>query len=322
MASTPERRYTQEEIQEIFRRATERQAGKQQAENGLTLDELRAIGQESGINPAHIDAVARDIARDETGAPGATLQVPDAPSGVERFYRMPASARIQGVVPGPVDDEAWRDIVSMLESVFQNAGETTEAGPIREWHLASSLGVDKRLFASGSTVSDWLQAFDSMSTPTGGPVTVEVRPKGDDTRVDMMYEMTKERLWEGPGLVALFLTIAAVVSVVFAVVGEPAILIAPAVMSMVAIGLGSYTYLAHRNEITRTRERMKKAMDRIEFLQAARHGSSTAAVERGPSDASGVPFRRGPLLDVGAPDPTEETPQDASIASSRSRTRS
>jgi len=218
----------------------------------------------------------------------------------------------------------------MLESVFQNAGETTEAGPIREWHLASSLGVDKRLFASGSTVSDWLKAFDSMSTPTRGPVTVEVRPEGDDTRVDMAYEMTRERLWEGPGLTALFLTIAAVVSVVFAVVGEPAILIAPAVMSIIAIGLGSYTYVAHRNEITRTRERMEKAMDRIELLQAARHGSSTAAVERGPSnvtalrssDASEVTSRRGPLLDVGAPDPSEETQQDASSASSRSRTRS
>jgi len=279
MASTPERRYTQEEIQEIFRRATERQAGKQQAENGLTLDELRRIGEESGIDPAHINAVARDIARDETGAPGATLQVPDAPSGVERFYRMPASAQIRGVVPGLVDDAAWTEIVPMLESVFQNAGETTEAGPIREWHLASSLGVDKRLFASGSTVSDWLKAFDSMSTPTRGPVTVEVRPEGDDTRVDMAYEMTKERLWEGPGLTALFLTIAAVVSVVFAIVGEPVILIAPAIMLILAIGLGGYTYAAHRNEITRTRERMEKAMDRIELLQAARHGQRAAAQE-------------------------------------------
>lgn len=329
MTDRPERRFTQEEIQEIFRRAAERQAGKQQAENGLTLDELRAIGRESGIDPAHIDAVARDIARDETRAPGVTVQVPDAPSGVERFYRMPASARIRGVVPGPVDDAAWREIVPMLESVFQNAGETTEAGPIREWHLASSLGVDKRLFASGSTVSDWLKAFDSMSIPTRGPVTVEVRPEGDDTRIDMQYEMTQERLWEGPGLTGLFLAIAAVVSVVFAVVGEPAILIAPAVMSIIAIGLGSYTYVAHRNEITRTRERMEKAMDRIELLQAARHGQRAAATDDEVSNdseqqTSGAPetaASREPLLESGRSEASDTSRQPTRDGSFRSKTK-
>jgi hypothetical protein len=63
MAPSNNRRYTEQEIQAIFRRATERQeaTGSADPHRGLTLDELKAIGAESGIDPAHVEAAAVDI---------------------------------------------------------------------------------------------------------------------------------------------------------------------------------------------------------------------------------------------------------------------
>lgn len=330
MSSESDRRFSREEVQEIFRRAAERQAKRRESDEGLTLDELQQIGEESGIPPAYIAAAVRELdgpELEETGSPATN----DAPRGLERFYGMKSSARFERVVPGRLDDAAWDDIVAALESTFQNKGETTTAGPIREWHLASSLGFDKRAFGPGTTASDWLKIFDSMSSPTKGPVTVEVCPEGDETRVEMAYAMPNGRLWEGPGFIGLFLSIAAVVMTVFAFVGEPMILIAPLVMILLSIGLGGSILVSHRNEIQETKERMRKAMKRIEQMQSARHAEQSEDVQE--QNAQEEDVQKGsvqekggreantesrPLLDVEDESAAEESAPERS--STRSRT--
>ena len=276
MSFESDRRFSREEIQEIFRRAAERQAKKRDTDDGLTLNELQQIGEETGISPDYIAAVVRELERPEPeeAAPPSTN---DAPRGIERFYGVKSSARFERVVPGRLDDPAWDDIVAALDSTFQNKGKVTTAGPLREWHLASSLGFDMRAFGPGTTASDWLKVFDSMSSPTKGPVTVEVCPEGDETRVEMVYAMPNGRLWEGPGFVGLFLSIAAVVMTVFGFVGEPMILIAPLIMLLLSVGIGGSILVSHRNEIHETKERMQKAMKRIEQMQIARPTSKPSA---------------------------------------------
>lgn len=274
MPSETDRRFSREEIQEIFRRAAERQAKKRESDDGLTLDELQQIGEESGISPEHIAAAVQEFDRpeSETVAPP---EPTDVPRGIERFYGMTSSARFERVLPGRVDDAAWSDIVAALESTFQNKGKTTTAGPLREWHLASSLGFDMRMFGPDAGAGDWLKIFDSMSSPTKGPVTVEVHPEGDETRVEMSYAMPKGRLWEAPGFIAMFLSIATVVMIVFGFVGEPMILIAPLIMLLLSVGLGGSILFSHRNEIEETKERMQKAIKRVAQIQSARHAKES-----------------------------------------------
>jgi len=293
------RQYSNDEIQDIFRRAAERQqaAKEGQGDKGLTLDELRQIGEESGLDPAHIEAAAREIALGSKG--DEPIRLSHTPKGVERFYGMSSSARIDRVLPGAVDDQTWDDMVDVLESVFQNAGKSTTAGPIRDWHLASSLSFDRRIFEAGTTVNDWLQIFDSMSQPTRGPVTVEVRPEGSGSRVEMSYAMPYGRLWEGPGLILLFGSIAVLTGGISLAVGEPMVLIATFVMLVLSVCLGSYTYVSHRTEISQTQERMEKAMDRLQHLQAARADTVATAMdeqtmEEGTGTQNGV---QTPLLD-------------------------
>ncbi|NBC85567.1 MAG: hypothetical protein GVY25_05185 [Bacteroidetes bacterium] len=290
------RQYSNDEIQDIFRRAAERQQAAQGKDGGtgLTLEELQQIAEESGLDPAHVEAAAREVSSGRAEAAGA-VEKASAPRGVERFYRTTSKKHIERVLPGTMSDETWDDMVEVLEAVFQNAGKATTAGPIREWHLASSLSFDRRIFESGPTVNDWLQIFDSMSQPTRGPVTVEVRPEGSGTRVEMSYAMPSGRLWEGPGLVMLFGAIALLTGGISLAVGEPMVLIATFIMLVMSVWLGTYTYMSHRAEISQTHERMQKAMDRIQHLQAARtDGGEYAMDERPATEENGV---SAPLLD-------------------------
>ena len=109
-------------------------------------------------------------------------------------------------------------------------------------------------------------------------MTVEVCPEGDETRVEMMYAMPNGRLWEAPGFIAMFLSIAAVVMTVFGFVGEPMILIAPLIMLLLSVGIGGSILVSHRNEIRETKERMQKAMKRIGQIQSARHAEESEDV--------------------------------------------
>ena len=100
MASSNNRRYSEKEIQAIFRRATERQEamGTADPHRGLTLDELKAIGAESGIDPAHVEAAVADIERGD--------MEPASLSLLEQLYGLSAS-----IVTNPsevLSTRSWR----------------------------------------------------------------------------------------------------------------------------------------------------------------------------------------------------------------------
>jgi len=60
------RRYTDDEVHAIFERAAARQEEATHAEEasraGLSLEELKEIGAEAGIDPAHIALAANELA--------------------------------------------------------------------------------------------------------------------------------------------------------------------------------------------------------------------------------------------------------------------
>jgi hypothetical protein len=270
MAPSNNRRYTEEEIQAIFRRATERQeaTGAADPHRGLTLDELKAIGAESGIDPAHVEAAVADI---ERGA-----MEPAALSPLERLYGLSASIRVNRVVPGVMDDATWNDVVDVLRSVFNTRGQDETIGPIREWSAFTSSGFDYQALMQDDTWYTVLEGLNLTQNKTRSPVHVEARPEGDNTRITATYQMPPSRLWEVPGLFGGFALAAFITSTVFLLAEMPLVfLLIPLSLLLLGGGIGAIQRQAHRNEIETTRQRIDKALDRIEYLHAAKAPSSS-----------------------------------------------
>jgi hypothetical protein len=262
-------RYSEQEIQAIFRRAAERQQATdaKAPRNGLTLDELKAIGGESGIDPAHIEAAARDIKQKADESPALT--------GIERVYGRSATAHAERVLPGRMDDLTWGQAVEVLRSTFNTRGQAEAIGPIREWSAFTSSGFDYQALLADDTWYTMLEGLNLTDNKTRSPVHVEAKPEGQATRVSMTYRMPTSRLWEGPGIAAVFLLAAIVTSVVCAINTLPlALFLVPFGLLLGGGGTAAYYYHAHRNEIETTQQRIDKAMERIAYLQAeARQGA-------------------------------------------------
>ena len=118
-----ERRYDEEEMAAIFRAATEGAqppAREGSPQEGMTLADLQAIGQEVGIAP---DAVAQaalglDVRR---GAVSRTLF--GLPIGVARTVDLNRQ----------LSDAEWERLVVQLREVFNARGVTRSDGSLRQW---------------------------------------------------------------------------------------------------------------------------------------------------------------------------------------------
>ena len=69
-----ERRYSDEEVEEIFRSAASDPVGRPglPARDGLTIAEIQAIGREVGMSPEQISAAAARLDRTSVPAPRTT----------------------------------------------------------------------------------------------------------------------------------------------------------------------------------------------------------------------------------------------------------
>lgn len=121
---TEERRYSEQEVTEIFEAATrERKVGQisRASADGLTLAELQTIGGEVGLAPARIaeEAAALAVRRD------AVVR--------ETRLGMPISVgRSVDLERAPTDRE-WETLVAELREIFGAQGKVAIHGSLREW---------------------------------------------------------------------------------------------------------------------------------------------------------------------------------------------
>jgi len=121
---TDERRYREDEIQEIFERAASKEARGLPApahEDGLTLSDLQDIGRQVGLEPLRI-------------AEAATL-LDTRPEILPRrtFWGVPVSVgQIVELERAPTDRE-WQLLVAEIRQTFGARGQLSEAGGLREW---------------------------------------------------------------------------------------------------------------------------------------------------------------------------------------------
>jgi hypothetical protein len=124
-----ERRYSDDEVGLILRKATETASpGPVVADgDGLTLDELKGIAREVGISPGAIEAAARhvDMARPRSGG---------------GFMGGSATPRYEAVVPGEIDVTRLSDAMAAVRRATGRQGIVkTEFGGL-EWQARDAFG--------------------------------------------------------------------------------------------------------------------------------------------------------------------------------------
>jgi hypothetical protein len=120
----PERRYSDADAAEIFRRATEAQHATPHAlpnsAEGLTLSELQAIGREVGIPADLVAGAARSLARNGT------------PTS-RRFLGLPVGVGRTVELDRRLSEAEWEQLVVDLRETFDARGNLRVEGSFRQW---------------------------------------------------------------------------------------------------------------------------------------------------------------------------------------------
>lgn len=116
-----DRQFTEDEAREVFARAAERQHAVGARGAGLSLDELRAIGAEAGLDPEFVEAAARSVAlgEPETARPS----FGPIPRGVSRTV----------LLPDAPSDALWEQVLGDARRTFSAQGKVSGSGRVREW---------------------------------------------------------------------------------------------------------------------------------------------------------------------------------------------
>ncbi|MEM1042703.1 MAG: hypothetical protein AAGI91_08750 [Bacteroidota bacterium] len=278
---TDERRYSQDELHAIFERAAKRQEEAQRAEaasrDQLTLAELQEIGAASGIDPAHVAAAAREL----VAAP---------PRDVPTFLGAPTEVERTRILPGPVSDEAWAQMVAEVRRTFDDDGSIGQIGEMREW-----------------------TAVKRTSSNTGTAMRLTLEPTGEGTTRATLRKSVRETA-KGFGIAAGVSAATAIMFFVLFVAGDnPDLWVPAAMMVSMALGFAGVTrgWLGYWNG--KQTEEFDGVLDRLELVAR----SAAPATISAPSEANRekAPAAR---IDLDAlPDAS-----DAAGTTERTRTRS
>jgi hypothetical protein len=130
MADTPidERKFTDREVREILKKAVERAPSRALVKSeGLSLAELKAIGEEVGIDPARLEDAARAVTG---GGAGRANRILGAPT-VFNFERK---------VEREFDPDDTHEILSLIRRTMGQQGEVSEVHGAVEWSAKGELG--------------------------------------------------------------------------------------------------------------------------------------------------------------------------------------
>jgi hypothetical protein len=119
-----ERRYNEDEVAQIFERATEAQKASLPAARpveGLTLRELQEVGRDVGLPPELVERAARSL--DVMGQGHGRKLLGFIPIGVGRTVELPR----------PLTEAEWHRLVSDLRETFDARGKLAEHGPFKQW---------------------------------------------------------------------------------------------------------------------------------------------------------------------------------------------
>jgi hypothetical protein len=124
-----ERRFTDEEVAQILREASEAQEGSRPggSDGGLTLVQLREIAAEVGLDPKEIEAAASRLAPYR-----APFAVP--------ILGTPVAPRFERDLSGELSREDFADLLDTIRTVLGRRGITAVELDALEWRAADVMG--------------------------------------------------------------------------------------------------------------------------------------------------------------------------------------
>ena len=129
-ALPPRRRYSEGEVQEIVKRAAEREATTPTESGAMTIGGVEALAAEVGIAPEIVRSAAQSLARP---TPGNTAV---GSPGVQRLIGGPTRLLFERVVPVEVPDEEFPTMVEEIRRILQNVGHVSQLGRSFTWTSA------------------------------------------------------------------------------------------------------------------------------------------------------------------------------------------
>ncbi|MEO0556634.1 MAG: hypothetical protein AAF170_00480 [Bacteroidota bacterium] len=263
------RRYTEEEAQRIFAHVADRQRDAARSESGLSLDDLQEAARAAGLDPSLVVQAA------------AALDVP-SPSRAETLLGAPVEVVRQRLIPEPVSDDTWAQIVAEARRTFGGVGIAGQIGRLREWTHMSSKGTNQ-----------------SISTR----IALEPTPEG--TRLTMSGSARDVAF--GMTIAAAIMSVMALIFGTLFIAGVEPDLIAPAIiMAIMAIGFGGGTQIGMRIWERAQDRKFNAFLDRAELIIRAADDVPEAA------NSTQASARSGQLdLDVLGDAPDTTTTSDA-----------
>ena len=269
------RRYSEEEAQRIFAHVAERQRDALASDTGLSIEDLQEAARAAGLDPGLVLQAA------------VSLDAP-APERSQTLLGAPVEVVRQRMIPDPVSDETWAQIVAEARRAFGGTGSVGQIGRLREWTLTSQ-----------KTGNDVVTRLALEPTPGGARLVLSQNVRA----------------------AAFGFSVAAAVNAVLAVVfvslfafGLDSSMIYPAVITALsALLMGAGTPIGLRVWSERRAASFDTLLDRAELAIRA---------------ADDVPTVRSPAVSVREPamapplDLDERAEPPEPVASARSRTRS
>jgi hypothetical protein len=118
-----ERQFSEEEVAEIFRQASESESKSNVARgSGMTLAALQEIGQEAGLSPEAIARAAQSVGRTAT-----------PPLQNQTLLGLPVAIGQSIEIDRPFTDADWERLVADLRVTFNARGVIRQDGPFRQW---------------------------------------------------------------------------------------------------------------------------------------------------------------------------------------------
>src|SRR5258706_210389 len=134
--SEPRRRYDQNEVQEIVKRATELEATKT-ASGAMTIGGVQALAGEVGVAPEVVRAAAESLEVPRYVTPQANR--------TNNWVAGPTEVFFERVVEGELPESEYATVVEEIRRVLRNAGQVSQFGRSFSWIAARGPAIRRDL---------------------------------------------------------------------------------------------------------------------------------------------------------------------------------
>ncbi len=134
IAAAPRRRYAEEEVREIVKRATELEASNPTG-GAMTIGGVEALAAEVGVTPGLVRAAAQSLATPDP-AVAATVS-----TRWNRVIGGPTTLLFERVVEGELPEAEFPVMVEEIRRILQHVGQVSQLGRSFSWTMTYSAGM-------------------------------------------------------------------------------------------------------------------------------------------------------------------------------------